>query len=128
MSNLALRCLTGSRIFTGIATVLATNPTLTLFEWPRSPESTLPYRLFGGREAVLAGLIWTAKTPESLQQALLAIMLVDSIDAFCVCAAVLSGDLGLSGTAWAAGGIVLGFGIQLWALNDLRSQKVVKSQ
>lgn len=106
--------------------MLVTNPTMALLDIPTSPITTLPYRLFGTREAVVAGLLWTANTPELFKQALLAVTLFDSIDLLSTCAAFLSGNLSVAGTAWASGSIVIFLGVELWALNDLRSQKGAK--
>ncbi|MCJ1462212.1 hypothetical protein MMC07_000812 [Pseudocyphellaria aurata] len=128
MTSLALGLLSGARFLTGFSTIVATNPTLALFQFPTSSMTTYPYRLFGSRDAVVAGLLWTANTPELLKQALLAGTLIDSIDLISTCAAFLSGDLNATATAWAGGGIVIFLGIQLWALNDLRSQKNSKIQ
>lgn len=126
MTSLALRLLAGARFLTGFSSLLATNPTMALFEIPTSPITTYPFRLFGSRDAVIAGLLWTANTPDLLKQALLVGTLIDSIDMLSTCAGFLSGDLGVTGAAWAGGGIFAFLVIQLWALNDLRSQKSAK--
>lgn len=108
--------------------MVATNPTMALFEFPTSPITTYPYRLVGAREAVVAGLLWTANTPELLKQALLAGTVIDAIDTLSTFAAFLSGDLGVPGAAWAGGGITINLAIQLWALSNLRSPNDAKTQ
>lgn len=128
MTSLAIGFLAGARVLTGSSILLATNPITALFELPSSPITTFPYRLFGVRDAVVGGLLWTANTPELFKQALIAGTLIDSIDLLSTCAAYLSGDLGVQGTALAGGGIVLFLAIELWALNELRSQKGAKIQ
>ncbi|MCJ1262791.1 hypothetical protein MMC22_002661 [Lobaria immixta] len=128
MTSLSIGLLAGARFATGFFVLLATNPTLSLLGgFPTSSITTYPYRLFGSRDAVVAGLLWTANTPEHLQRALLAGTVIDSIDMLSTIAAFLSGDLDVTGLAWAAGGIILFLAIQLWALNDLRSQKGAKN-
>lgn len=128
MTSLPIGLLAGLRFATGFSVLLATNPTLSLSGFPTSSITTYPYRLFGSRDAVVAGLLWTANTPELVKQALLAGTVIDSIDMLSTIAAYLSGDLEVTGVAWAGGGIVLFLAIQLWALNDLRSQKGARNQ
>ena len=128
MTSLAIGLLAGARLLTGCSVLLATNPTTTLFGFPTSSITTYPYRLFASRDAVVAGLLWTANTPELLKQALLAGTVIDCIDLISTCVAFDSVDLGVTGVAWAGGGIVIFLAIQLWALNDLKSQKSAKIQ
>lgn len=128
MTSLYIRLLAGARFVTGFSAVLATNPTMALFEFPTSPITTLPYRLFGAREAVVGGLLWTANTPDLLKQALVAATVIDAIDMLSTFAAFLSGDLVVPGAAWAGGGITINLAIQLWVLSNLRSPKGTKTQ
>ncbi|MCJ1423736.1 hypothetical protein MMC29_001620 [Sticta canariensis] len=128
MQSLTTRLVAGARFLLGFSVLLLTNPMLALFKFPTSPISTYPYRLFGVRDAVIGGLLWTANTPELVKQALLVGTLIDSIDLLSTCAAVLSSDLVFPAAAWAVGVIVLFLAIQLWALSKLRSQRGAKIQ
>lgn len=128
MTSLATGFVATARLLVGLSALLITDPIMGLFRIPTSSATTYPFRLFGVRDAVIAGLLWTANTPDQLKRALLAGTLVDGIDLISTCAGFLSGDLGVIGFAWAAGVIVLFLAIQLWTLNNLRSTKGAKIQ
>lgn len=117
MSSPFLTFLAGARIAFGTASCLLPSPTLSLFRLAPAPGSTLlATRMFGVRDAVLGGLLYTADNPAAVRRALIAGAVVDGIDALSCVYGVLNGDIEMLAADLVGGGAVVFMVMGLWGL------------
>jgi hypothetical protein len=91
--TIPLGLLAGLRAFIGTSSFLLPNLTTQALFYPVPAGSLLAVRLFGARDAVLASLLWTAKTPEARRRAVLAGVAADTLDVVAVGWGILNGDV-----------------------------------
>jgi hypothetical protein len=72
--------------------------------------------MFGIRDAVLGGLLYTASTPLAVRRALIAGMVVDGIDILIAAYGVWNGDLDALAADLVGGGAVVFLGMAAFAL------------
>jgi hypothetical protein len=104
------------RIATGSLSLLLPSTTLSLFQMSNPGSALVGMRLFGVRDAILGGLLWTADSPAAIRRALIAGAVVDGIDVLGLAYGAWQGDLsGLSADMWGGGAAVL-LGLGLYGL------------
>jgi hypothetical protein len=72
--------------------------------------------MFGIRDAVLGGLLYTADNPAAVRRALIAGAVVDGIDALSCVYSVLNGDVEMLAADLVGGGALIFFVMGLWGL------------
>ena len=77
---MALTFLAASKFLFGSAFFLAPESSSNLISFPFAPNAAHPLRLFGIRDAVIGGLLWSAHSPELKRQALIAGRVIDVYD------------------------------------------------
>ncbi len=115
MSHL-IAFLSTSRIALGTLSLLFPSPTLSLFQLPIQSPALLPTRLFGIRDAVLGGLLWTADSPAAVRRALIAGAIVDGIDVLSVAYGMWKGDMDVLAADLVGGAALMVMAMGLWAL------------
>lgn len=118
---MALTFLAVSRFLFGSAYWLAPEFSSNLISIPFEPNAAHPYRLFGIRDAVVGGLLWSAHSPELKRQALIAGLVVDVSDIISTGLGLVEGSLDVTLAAWTAGGAALGVALAIWILRDMSS-------
>ena len=71
---------------------------------PIVPASVVILRLFGVRDAVLAGVLWTADSKDAERRALMTGALIDGIDVLSVGVSFLEGNFEGLPALWVGGG------------------------
>lgn len=118
---MALTFLAVTRFLFGSAFWLAPEFSSNLLSLPFEPNAAHPFRLFGIRDAVIAGLLWSAHSPELKRQALIAGLVVDVSDIISTGIGLVEGSLDVTTAAWTVGGAALAVAIAIWGLRDLSS-------
>lgn len=118
---MALTFLAVTRFIFGSAFWLAPEFSSNLLSLPFEPTAAHPFRLFGIRDAVLAGLLWSAHSPELKRQALIAGLVVDVSDIISTGLGLVEGSLDVTTAAWTVGGAALAVAIAIWGLRDMSS-------
>lgn len=90
-----------------------------IFDIPITPGSIYP-RLFGARDLVFGGLLWSARSPELVRQAVIAGAIVDGIDTLSAAAGLMEGNLDAASAAFVGIGAPIFLAIGLWGLGGLR--------
>jgi hypothetical protein len=126
MASQFITFLATARIAFGSLSFLAPAPTLSLFRLlPPSAPLSLPSptgtallatRMFGVRDAVLGGLLYTADSPAAVRRALVAGAVVDGIDVLGCVWAVWNGDVEMLAADLVGGGALVFFAMGLWGL------------
>ncbi len=104
MSSALITTLVSIRGLIGISALAVPGLLAQIFLLPTSPANYLMYRLFGSRDLSLAGLLWTAKTPEERRRALMIGAITDGIDTVSAAVCALTGTTELIPAAVAGGG------------------------
>lgn len=76
----------------------------------------LTTRMFGIRDAVLGGLLYTADNPAAVRRALIAGAVVDGIDALGCAYGVFNGDIEMLAGDLVGGGALVFLAMGLWGL------------
>ena len=116
--------LSSLRMGFGGFSLLAPSTTLSLFQMPVHPSAAVATRLFGVRDLVLGGLLWTADSPAAVRRALIAGAMVDGIDALGAVYGLWQGDLDMLATDLVGGGAIVFFAMGLYGL---RSRGLLKA-
>ena len=118
--------LASMRVGFGAFSFLAPSTTLSLFQMPISSSALVATRMFGVRDAVLGGLLWTAESPASVRRALIAGAVVDGIDALAAAYGLWQGDMDMLATDLVGGGAIVFFAMGLYGLRSRGLLKAVK--
>lgn len=110
-----------SRFLFGSAFFLAPEFSSNLLSLPFDPIAAHPFRLFGIRDAVIAGLLWSAHSPELKRQALIAGLVVDVSDIISTGVGLVEGSLDVTLAVWTAAGAALFVACAIWGLRDMSS-------
>ncbi|KAI9683107.1 MAG: hypothetical protein M1829_005898 [Trizodia sp. TS-e1964] len=119
MPNISLLTLAATKGMIGVSAILLPSLTARLFFLP---EFVTWAQLFGSRDAMAAGLLLTANTPEAIRTALWAGILTDTVDALAGGLAFLQGNLAWQPALYVGGGA---FVLALVRLAGLRSLETV---
>lgn len=92
MASIPIQALAALRMGVGTACFVAPSFTCSTLFYNLPAHSLLAVRLFGGRDALLGALLWTAKTPEARRRAMLAGIAVDVLDVAACAWGYLTGD------------------------------------
>lgn len=117
---MALTFLAASRLFLGSAFFLAPEFSSNLISFPFDPNAAHSLRLFGIRDAVIGGLLWSAHSPELKRQALIAGLVVDVSDLISTGVGLFEGTLDVTRAAW-TGGAAIFVAFAIWGLRDMSS-------
>jgi hypothetical protein len=124
MSGLAITLLSTLRFTVGVVGFLGPSTTAKLMGHPAPASSVISNRLWASRDGILAGLLFSASSDESVRLALLGGITADVLDIVSVALGLLDGSVGTK-TAVAFGGGAMAFvGLGLVALNGLESKKI----
>lgn len=125
---MALTFLAASRFLFGSAFGLAPEFTSKLLNLPFDPNAAHPLRLFGIRDAVIAGLLWSAHSPELKRQALIAGLVIDVSDLISIGVGFVEGTLDVTRAALTGGAAVF-VACAIWGLRDMSSSsRVLKAK
>ncbi len=114
----ALTFLASSRSLFGAAFLLAPEHSSGLINFPFHPNAAHGLRLFGVRDVVVGGLLWSADTPKLKRQALIAGLIIDVIDLISTGVGLWEGTLDNTRAVWTGGAAVF-VALGLWGLRDL---------
>lgn len=103
---MALTFLAATRFLFGSAFLLAPEFSSNVISFPFDPNAAHPLRLFGSRDAVIAGLLWSAHSPELKRQALIAGLVIDVADLISTGVGLVEGTLDVTRAAWTGGAVV----------------------
>ena len=117
MPGLAVKFLASCRLLVGIGSLLVPKTTANVFLIPASPSSII-FRLFGARDAVLGGLLWSADTEALSRQALMIGAMIDAVDVVSTVACMLGEGLELGPAVTVGGGAALFLSLGLWGLQN----------
>lgn len=117
---MALTFLAASRFLFGSVFFLAPESSSNLIHFPFDPNAAHPLRLFGIRDAVIAGLLWSAHSPELQRQALIAGLVIDVSDLISTGVGLAEGTLDVTRAVWTAGAAVF-VACAIWGLRDMSS-------
>jgi hypothetical protein len=118
--------LSSLRMGFGFFSLLAPSTTLSLFQMPVHSSALVTTRLFGVRDAVLGGLLWTADSPAAVRRALIAGVIVDGIDALGAVYGLWQGDLDMLATDLVGGGAIVFLAMGLYGLRSRGLLKAAK--
>lgn len=118
---MALTFLAASRVLFGSAFLLAPESSSNLISLPFDPNAAHYLRLFGIRDAVIAGLLWSAHSPELKRQALIAGLVIDVSDLISTGVGLVEGTLDVTLAAWTGGGAAVLVACAVWGLHDMSS-------
>jgi len=108
MSKLFLSSIAFIRFSVGASSILAPKLASQVFFVPFASAAPIVLRVFGSRDAALAGFLWLSRDkPELRRQALILGLVVDSIDVLATTACVLEGNLGWEGAGIFGGGALI---------------------
>ena len=117
---MALTFLAASRFLFGSAFFFAPESSSNLISFPFDPNAAHPLRLFGIRDAVIAGLLWSAHSPELKRQALIAGLVIDVSDLISTGVGLAEGTLDVTRAVWTGGAAVF-VACAIWGLRDMSS-------
>lgn len=117
---MALTFLAASRFLFGSAFLLAPESSSNLINFPFDPNAAHTLRLFGIRDAVIAGLLWSAHSPELKRQALIAGLVIDVSDLISTGVGLLEGTLDVTRAVWTGGAAVF-VACAIWGLHEMSS-------
>jgi hypothetical protein len=110
------KILAGLKMSFGALSLLVPSTGLTLFRFPTHAAALVPMRMFGIRDLVFGGLLWTADSPEAIRRALIAGAICDGVDIGIFAYGAWAGDLDFLTADLAAGAGAALVGLALWGL------------
>ncbi|KAI9887650.1 MAG: hypothetical protein M1823_000514 [Watsoniomyces obsoletus] len=117
--GLLITTLVSIRGLIGISAIATPGLLAQTFLFPTSPSHYLMTRLFGSRDLTIAGLLWTARTPEERRRALMIGAITDGIDAVSSAVCVATGATELLPAALAGGGAAVLCAMGVWGMRQI---------
>lgn len=123
MSGVTITLLATLRFTVGFVGFLGPSTTAKLMGHPAPASSVISNRLWASRDGILAGLLFSASSNESVRHALLGGIAADVLDIVSVALGVLDGSVGTKTAVAFGGGGIAFLSLGLSALNGLERNK-----